>query len=254
MKTLAVCATYGRIPYLGRMLASFLRQEYDDKHLVIVNDDINVELCCARQNVTVINCRKKIRLSEKRNIGINVGFADVIFPWDDDDIYLPNRMSNHISRYANDVMAYRNISGYIIYGNEFKVSKTPENSISFRKSEWFKVNGYQQQEQTGEDCEIFEKIKNNGGLYLEDCKQCLDFVYQFGGVNYHLSCGHSQDSIRQKAFEQLKEMNLFGKKYWIEPNFEEFNKITTLVEKYEKTQSPILVNHLGDCKIDISHL
>jgi glycosyltransferase involved in cell wall biosynthesis len=58
MKVLLVCPTYGRIPYLGRMVASFLSQNYDDKHLVIVNDDSNVELCCDIKNIIVININK----------------------------------------------------------------------------------------------------------------------------------------------------------------------------------------------------
>lgn len=39
MKVLIVCPTFGRLPFLGRMLASFLSQDYSDKRLVLINDD-----------------------------------------------------------------------------------------------------------------------------------------------------------------------------------------------------------------------
>ena len=74
MKTLVVCPTYGRIPYLNRMLSGFLHQTYNDKHLVIVNDDVNVELCCNEPSVTCINLNRKILLPQKRNIAIGLGY------------------------------------------------------------------------------------------------------------------------------------------------------------------------------------
>ena len=54
MKTLIIMPTYGRIPFLNRALASFLKQNYDDKTLVIINDDNNIELKCNYKNVVCI--------------------------------------------------------------------------------------------------------------------------------------------------------------------------------------------------------
>lgn len=248
MKVLAVCATYGRIPYLGRMLASFEAQEYDDKHLVVINDDRNITLECDRPNVTILNCNNRKSISIKRNMGITSGHYDIIMPWDDDDIYLPNRISNHVKEFNNpDINAYRNKACYIIYGDEFRVeSGAPVNSIAYRTSEWFRVGGYTELSQSFEDVELFrkmEKIKE-----VEDYDN-LDFVYHFGGVNYHASCYPT--NLEGIAYFQLQKLNLFGKKYKIEPNQEQFIKVMGLVQTFKQKQATVKIIHKNDCEFDI---
>jgi glycosyltransferase involved in cell wall biosynthesis len=145
MKALFICPTYGRIPFLGRMLAGFLRQTYDDKHLVIINDDKNVELCCDYDNVTCININKKILLDAKRNIGACFGNYDLIFPQDDDDIAMPNRIANHVKKFQEnpDINLYRNSASYLIYGDEFKIKKNAPNACSYIKKAYYEIGGYQ---------------------------------------------------------------------------------------------------------------
>lgn len=249
MKALLVCATFGRIPYLPTMLAGFLMQDYPDKELVIINDDINIFLKCRHEGVTVINCNKRLLLSEKRNLGIASGYHDIIFPYDDDDIFLPKRISNHIKQYDNDdVMGYRNLSTYITYGGIFKKDSGPPNDFSFRKKAWFEVGGYVNKEITGEDVEIYNKISPK--LVVSD-DQNMDFVYCFSGINYHLSCGQTQETIDERAYIQLVDMNLLGKEYWIEPDFDEYRKYLTLVDTHAKTGQDLRIEHLKHGKINI---
>ena len=256
MKALSVCATYGRLPYLGRMLSSFLHQTYDDKHLVIVNDDKNIELKCDNPQVSILNCSNRMIIGEKRNLGSSYGFNDVIFPWDDDDVFLPNRISNHISQYSDPyVRAYRNTNTYIIYGDKFNSSNGTPNDISFLKNEWFDEKGYQEKTWEGEDAEFHQKLK---GFKMEDNPKNRDFVYCFGGINYHLSCNYGDeklaDNIEQVAYNQLQDLNLVGKKFWIEPDFEQYNNFMLLDKIYKEKQQPLLIKHIGDAKIDISDL
>lgn len=253
MKTLAVCSTYGRIPYLRRMLSSFTSQTYDDKHLVIINDDKNVELCCSRKDVTILNCNTRMTLPDKRNVGISIGKYDVIFPLDDDDVFMPNRISNHLRHYEDDtVNAYRNKCSYIIYGDVFKkTDEAPHNSMSFRQSEWRRVGGYTD-DQKYEDVDLHDKIV---GVKTESCELCKDFIYGFGGVNYHLSSKPQQiHSFEELAWNQLTDMNLIGKKYWIEPDFEQYNNCRILKQMFDKDEKEIIIKHISDAKIDISHL
>lgn len=253
MKALAVCSTYGRIPYLGRLLSSFTNQTYDDKHLVIINDDKNVELCCSRKDVTILNCNQRLTLSDKRNIGISIGTYDIIFPFDDDDIYLPNRMVNHIQHYDSDVNAFKNTSAYIIYGDKFQDydSSGLNNDISFRQSEWRRIGGYTT-DNIYEDLDLNQRIE---GMKVTTCHQCKDFVYQFGGVNYHLSNKPMQfSSFEEIAYKQLESLGLIGKKFWIEPDFEQYNNIMLLKNLFDKEKKELTIKHVGDAKIDISHL
>lgn len=252
MKALAVCPTYGRIPYLGRMLASFLSQDYDDKELVIINDDKNIELCCDYKNVKVINCGVKLTVAHKRNIGVATGNHDIIFPLDDDDVFLSNRISNHISKYG-DITAYRNATCYVIYGDQFITGGSSPNSVSYLKKSWLKIGGYKKlNDIRADDTHLYCELRDNGGLLEEDDIDNIDFVYHFGGVNYHLS-HTSQTKIEQIAFQQLERMNLVGKKYWIEPNYDQLKMMTSLVDLHNTNKENIKIKHVKDCEFIIDN-
>lgn len=251
MKSLAVCPTYGRIPYLGRMLASFLSQEYEDKHLVIINDDKNITLHCDYNNVTVVNCNRKMTVAEKRNIGCSVGNYDIILPLDDDDIFLPNRIKNHVLKCENHG-AYRNAPCYIIYDNKFFIDNSSPNSISFKKREWYKVGGYKVLEDTrADDLQLFYDLRKSGVLLEENDQSNIDFVYHFGGVNYHLSCT-PEKNIEQIASQQLHDMGLFGGHYLIEPDYDKLNMIYGLVDHYKEIKCGFDIKYgkNGDIFID----
>jgi len=246
LKALAVCATYGRIPYLGRMLASFLSQTYENKHLLVINDDKNVELYCDIDNVTIINCNTRMLLRDKRNMGAVFGMYDIIFPWDDDDVYLPSRISNHIEKYSDpNVMAYRNFPSYIIYGNKFDICDGTLNSVSYRRSEWFRVGGYACIGTQGEDTELFTKLN----ILTEKNISNRDYVYVFGGTNYHLS---TNDKIDHIAHQQLLNLDLMNGKFEIFPDYTKYNKFLTLDKLYKESNSPIPIIHLNDSDIDIA--
>lgn len=247
---LAVCATYGRLPYLGRMLSSFLHQTYKDKHLVVINDDNNVQLCCGHDNVTVINCSTRMKIGEKRNLGAVFKHFDVIFPWDDDDIFFPNRIANHMKQYESEsVRAYRNYAAYTLYNGTFCSDEGGVNNKSYRRSEWFSCGGYGDVGIIGEDLELHNKLQ---GFRLETNPNERDFMYGFSTSNYHLS--NQPQNLEEIALSQLEKMNLVGKKFWIEPDFEEYNKYLTLDSLFKKHQQPMKVGILEDGKIDISHL
>lgn len=252
MRTLCVCPTYGRLPYLGRVLASFLSQKYDDKHLVIINDDVNIELCCSEKNVTVLNCNQKLTVAQKRNIGISIGEHDIIFPFDDDDVFLPQRIGNHVLKHV-DNSAYRNDLCYVIYGDEFLIGGSSPSAMSFKKDEWYRIKGYKiLEDPRADDAHLFWDIKNGGNFHNEKDIENLDFVYHFGGVNYHLTSS-DQNDIERIAYQQLVNMNLVGKKYWIEPDYEKFHMITRLVDNFEIKKEKFKVIHGKDCEITIDN-
>lgn len=251
MTALLVCPTYGRLPYLGTMLAGFLNQTYQDKHLVIVNDDKNVTLYCDYPNVTVINCNTRLLIGNKRNLGIASIPCDVVFPTDDDDIILPHRLENHMKQYENiKVNAFRNCLSYYVYGRRFSHDYSGMNDISYRKSRWWEVGGYQCTSNFGEDQEICGKL----GVEYVTSVDTMDYVYNFSGSNYHASC-HSVPYIEQVAKIQSQAMASSGD-FWIYPNYFEYNKYISLVELYKETgyKTGLEVHHMTESKINISQL
>jgi glycosyltransferase involved in cell wall biosynthesis len=253
MKALVVCPTYGRIPYLGRMLASFLIQNYKDKHLVIVNDDPNVTLRCKCDNVTTINVGKKITVGEKRNIGIAAkNDFDVIFPFDDDDVFLPNRIPNNISKINAGANAYRNKICYVTYDNEFLISGSPPNCISYLKKVWLKIGCYPSLTDGSDDLIIHDKMLNMNDLVLDD-NDDIDFIYSFSGVNYHLSSGQKMEYIEKVAYNQLVKLDLLEKEYWIEPDFKKYGMMMNMVNYHKSIKKPFNIKHVGDAELIIDN-
>jgi glycosyltransferase involved in cell wall biosynthesis len=98
MKVSCLCPTYGRAPRLQHLIEetveSFLRQDYSDKELLILNDQPDQELICRAPGVTVLNIKKRFRsLGEKYNAIIALTDGDLLMTWEDDDIALPWRIS-----------------------------------------------------------------------------------------------------------------------------------------------------------------
>jgi glycosyltransferase involved in cell wall biosynthesis len=98
MKVSCILPTFNRPPaqqwLLEEAVESFLRQDYADKELVLLNDCPAQFLVCDAPAVTVVNLPRRFRsLGEKRNAAIGLADGNVVMPWDDDDVSLPWRIS-----------------------------------------------------------------------------------------------------------------------------------------------------------------
>lgn len=97
--------TYNKAPdslwLVEEAIECFLRQDYADKELIIVNDTPGQTLRLAEPlpNVLLVNLpRRANTLGEKRNIVAALARGDVLFCWDDDDISLDWRISLSLER------------------------------------------------------------------------------------------------------------------------------------------------------------
>lgn len=98
-----LCATYNRAPdYLHLVeeaIESFLRQDYPNKELIVVNDTPGQELVCAAGGVIIVNLPRRFRtLGDKQNATVAIANGDLLAPWDDDDLSLPWRLSYSFER------------------------------------------------------------------------------------------------------------------------------------------------------------
>lgn len=82
-------------------IESYRKQDFEDKELILCNDCAGQEYAyphCSQDNVTIINLPKRFRsLGEKLNFMAGVATGDALLRWDDDDIYLPWRISVQVS-------------------------------------------------------------------------------------------------------------------------------------------------------------
>ncbi len=94
-----VMPTYGRPDYLGEAVEMFVAQDYPRKELIILNDCPDQRFHSELPNVRVINRKTRCpTLGEKRNEAIELARGEVIAVWDDDDIYLPWRLSYSLAQ------------------------------------------------------------------------------------------------------------------------------------------------------------
>ncbi len=84
----------------------FLRQDYANKELLIVDDgtDAVEDLVPADKQIRYIRIKKNMTLGEKRNFCVRESRGDLIMHWDDDDWMAPYRISYQVQELlANNV-------------------------------------------------------------------------------------------------------------------------------------------------------
>src|SRR6476469_4873368 len=89
------CLTYGRPRILEEAIHSFLLQDYSGpKEMIVLNDYADQILAFDHHEVRVVNYSRRFpSLGEKLNAAVALASHDLLFVWDDDDIYLPHRLS-----------------------------------------------------------------------------------------------------------------------------------------------------------------
>src|SRR6185312_7282266 len=85
----------GRPRILEEAIHSFLLQDYaGPKEMIVLNDYADQILAFDHPEVQVVNFPRRFRsLGEKLNAAVALASHDLLFVWDDDDIYLPHRLS-----------------------------------------------------------------------------------------------------------------------------------------------------------------
>jgi glycosyltransferase involved in cell wall biosynthesis len=144
-----ICPTYNRPPryqhLLEEAIASFLRQDYPNKELIVINDCPGQELICDEPGVRVVNVHERFpSIGDKQNAAVGLARGELIAPWDDDDISLPWRLSLSVERLGD--ADYFNPRCYWFLDNEglhFDHSMGYANNASlFRRAAFEGVGGY----------------------------------------------------------------------------------------------------------------
>ena len=100
MKATALMCTYGRHSFLERSVRMFLEQDYEDKHLVIFqNSPVFQTLDQEYPNITLVNQTGFDTVGDVFEEAIKYipSDTDLVFIWDDDDIYFKNHISNGVA-------------------------------------------------------------------------------------------------------------------------------------------------------------
>ena len=239
MKVLVICPTYGRLPLLNRVLASFLDQDHTDKELLFINDDRNVQIKCNIKNVHVINLTKKISLGSKRNIGVSFGYYDLYMHYDDDDIFLPGRITNHVNKHINNpgIFYYCNFASFFTSKDEFSLQSCSSSACSIKRAGWVECGGYSDISK-GEDVDFYSRVTNK---LIEKNKETVDYVYCWGGLNYHATYSDENDIIEEA--KKINKQYSIDSQYEIVPDWDNYCKFVKLSELYQERKTNIKILH-----------
>ncbi len=199
-----MCLTYARPRrLLEECVWSFLKQDYaGEKELLILNDFEHQTIVFRHPEVTVVNLAARFRtVGEKRNAAAALCRHDLLAVWDDDDIYLPHRLSFSVSHYDERRRFFKPSKAFILNDGEISGPKRAlfHSGGMWHRSLFDQVGGYAPMN-AGEDREIearFASVIGPAKDYEEIQPSEIYYLYRWSGTeSYHLSgFGRGEDQV-----------------------------------------------------------
>lgn len=206
-----MCLTYGRPQVLEEAVESFLRQDYQGtKELIVLNDLADQILHCSHPEVKVINVDKRFRtVGEKRNACAALASHDLLFVWDDDDIFLPHRISYSVAK-LDPAKRFFKPSKALTLNNGVLGGPTANlfhSGSCFTRSLFDEAHGYAHIG-SGQDLDLersFERIIGSGKNFNGIKPAEIYYLYRWSGTgSYHLS-GFGRDKEGTETGNQKVE-------------------------------------------------
>jgi hypothetical protein len=207
--------TYGRTSVLEESIYSFINQKYEGvKEMIIVNDYPEQTLIYDHPEITIINLDYSFStIGEKDNFTTSQCKYDTIAVWDDDDIALPNHLTNINKFFPGFDLLHWNNAAFINFQELESLTNVGNSGIVYTKQIWNDAGGYKL-ENTGHDMTFTQYIK-----HVMKCKVInahppddeVSWMYLWGGRSYHMSGEgadiYNKESIiirHQKYINELK--------------------------------------------------
>lgn len=222
-----LCATYNRPRthqyLLEEAVESFLRQTYPNKELVVLNDCAVQELVCDAPGVRVVNVPERfLSLGDKWNAAVELARGDLLAPWNDDDIGLPNRLAFSVERLGD--ADYFNPRRYWFQdGAGFHSNHSmgyAHNASLFTRRAFRQVGGYPSIS-LGEDAAI-------DGAFLAEIEHAVDplrgypelethewfYIYRWGVSPVHVSGRQDEGYYHEIGSMPIDEGKFFLTPHW----------------------------------------
>jgi glycosyltransferase involved in cell wall biosynthesis len=203
------CITYGRVKFLEESLYSFLTQEYDgQKEMIIVNDYPLQKLHFEHPNVKIFNLENTYQtIGEKENFAVSKCSGELIAVWDDDDIALPNHLSNISKYFKNNTHLLHWEKG--VYYNEPNITSITgigNSGIVYTKNGWEMVGGHPH-ENAGYDVTFVNKLMSISPnvVRAKPLDHEVSWFYMWGGRDYHMSGLGTDTPDRENVVERHKK-------------------------------------------------
>src|SRR6266571_5633451 len=117
-----IMPTRNRLLFVDQAIWYFLRQDYPQRELIIVDDgeESVSDLVPLDRRIRYVRLEKRMPLGAKRNLACEMSQGELIAHWDDDDWMAPHRLSVQVSQLlasgadacgVRDVLYYRIMAG-----------------------------------------------------------------------------------------------------------------------------------------------
>ena len=146
-----IMPTYNRRAFLPHAIRYFLRQDYPNKELIIIDDgtDCIEDLVPDDPSVRYYRLPDKITLGAKLNLACTYASGNIIANWDDDDWYAPHRLNYQVEALQDDGTYICGINKLLYYDlnrkNAFQYIYPPDqrtwllgSSLCYKKEFWSK--------------------------------------------------------------------------------------------------------------------
>jgi len=230
------CITYGRPKaMLEESVHAFLKQDYPGpKELLILNDLKEQTFRCHAPEVTIVNVPVRFRsVGEKRNAAVSLCRYDLIAPWDDDDIYLPWRLSLSLSSLAIGFYKAR----HCLLWNQGELSGPKQYLLHagsmFTRELFDEVGGYSHID-SGQDWTLEDKINQavrhgRAGWQPSDGwvipPEQIYYLYRWAGTgSFHLSHDgkdprNGREALRTRALAEIMTGDIEAGEIWLKPQW-----------------------------------
>lgn len=112
-----IMPTYNRRQFVPNAIEYFLKQDYPNKELIIIDDgtDRIEDLIPSRENIRYYPLKNKVPLGTKLNMGCEYAHGNIIANWDDDDWYAPWRLSYQLKAMQDEEVELCGINNLLYY-------------------------------------------------------------------------------------------------------------------------------------------
>jgi glycosyltransferase involved in cell wall biosynthesis len=145
-----ICPAEGRVERLEEAIHSFLRQDYPgEKELIVLNDIEGQTLVYDHPEVQVVNVPRRFHsAAEKHKAAVGLASHDLIFPWPEDDICLPHRLSFSVAHLAPRAVLFKADKVWRWNGDEISGPEpaAPHGGSCWRRAAFVRVHGYRHRE------------------------------------------------------------------------------------------------------------
>jgi glycosyltransferase involved in cell wall biosynthesis len=183
--------TYGRVERLNECLESFLRQDYADKRMVILNTCPQQVLLGQFPNVEIYNLAERPpNLGAARNLAVDRCPEGLICTLDDDDLALPHYLSVYARELVDHPKAEWVWIDKMFYAEKWQIKKLSAgamNTFAFTKEAWRKIGGYNPLN-VGEDRDFVGRMcAASPGRYVKILPEDAGYIYCWANNVYHVS-------------------------------------------------------------------